>query len=364
MRGNFTYIENVDALWTWCKGQKMASEVAVDTEFERHSTYYPELCLVQLATKMGIALVDPIKCQDMTPLTEFLNSTERMKVLHAARQDLEVMDLRGINLDRSFVDTQLAAALVGEDEQIGYGELVKKFIKIDLDKDQQRANWKRRPLPKIQLDYAIGDVLYLLPVFFELKKELNRLGRFGWLEEECAKLVNVVSYMKASDGWKRLKNVTNLNEDSKRRAFALADWRENEAKRINIPRNWLLRDSEIKKIAIANPSRVSQFSDLLNEKHRNWDRKARDLICVLKESKDIKPHIPKFRTRLTDLEKQKAKILLEGSANVAEELGIKPSVLMTVSDSKKIIRGERVTKYYSGWRSTYLLKIFTSLGVA
>lgn len=364
MTENFTYIENTDALRNWCVGQDSVPEVAVDTEFERHSTYYPELCLIQLATERGIALVDPIKCEDTTPLAEFLNSRRRIKVLHAARQDLEVMDLAGIDIGDSFLDTQLAAALVGEDEQIGYGELVKTLIRVDLDKNQQRANWKKRPLPKIQLDYAISDVLYLLPVFFELKKELTRLGRFGWLEEECVKLSNTVSNMKKFEAWDRLKNVTNLNEDSKRRAFVLANWRENKAKKINIPRNWVLRDSEIKKIAVFNPTKVSQFSDLFEEKPQNWERKAHELICVLKESKNIKIDVPKFRTRLTDLQKQKAKLLMESSATVAAKLGIKPSVLMTVSDSKKIIRGERVAKYYSGWRGIYLQKVFDSVGVS
>jgi len=363
MREDFTYIENVDELWNWCEAQKAAAVVAVDTEFERHSTYYPELCLVQLATKRGIALVDTIKCEDPTPLAEFLNSNERIKVLHAARQDLEVLDLKGVNLGDTFLDTQVAAALVGEDEQIGYGELVKKLVKVELDKNQQRANWKKRPLPKIQLDYAISDVLYLLPVFFALKKELTRLGRFSWLEEECAELGKMVSHMKACDAWERLKNITSLNDDSKRRAIAIANWRENEAKRVNIPRNWVLRDSEIKRIAVANPVKVNQFSDLFEESSRNWDRKARELICVIKESKNINLNIPKFRTRLSDLQKEQAKLLVERSANVAEKLGIKPSVLMTVSDSKKIIRGERIARYYSGWRSTYLLKIFDSVGV-
>ena len=223
MRENFTYIENVDALWRWCEAQKAAEEVAVDTEFERHSTYYPELCLVQLATEGSIALLDPIKCEDITPLAEFLNSKERIKVLHAARQDLEVMNLKGLNLGNTFLDTQIAAALVGEDEQIGYGELVKKLVKVDLDKNQQRANWKKRPLPEIQLDYAISDVLYLLPVFFALKTELTRLGRFGWLEEECAKLGKIVSNINPRDAWKRLKNISNLDDDSKRRAIALAN---------------------------------------------------------------------------------------------------------------------------------------------
>ena len=116
---------------------------------------------------------------------------------------------------------------------------------------------KKRPLPEIQLDYAISDVLYLLPVFFALKTELTRLGRFGWLEEECAKLGKIVSNINPRDAWKRLKNISNLDDDSKRRAVALANWREDEAKRINIPRNWVLRDSEIKRIAVANPTKVT-----------------------------------------------------------------------------------------------------------
>ena len=154
MRGNFTYIENVDALWTWCKGQKMASEVAVDTEFERHSTYYPELCLVQLATKMGIALVDPIKCQDMTPLTEFLNSTERMKVLLRCASGFGgdgSKRYKSRSLFRGYAVSSCPGRRGRTNWIWGVGE---KIIKINLDKNQQRANWKRRPLPKIQLDYS------------------------------------------------------------------------------------------------------------------------------------------------------------------------------------------------------------------
>jgi Ribonuclease D len=169
----FNYIQDVDLLSDWCDSQRSQNIVAIDTEFERRNTYFPELCLIQLATSTGIACVDPLLCDDLRPLVHFLNHPERTKVMHAARQDLEVLELFNVKVGGSLIDTQIAAVIVGEGDQIGYGELTKKITSVELNKNQQLADWKRRPLSSQQQQYAVDDVRYLLPIYFFLLKRMR-----------------------------------------------------------------------------------------------------------------------------------------------------------------------------------------------
>ena len=143
----------------------------------------------------------------------------------------------------------------------------------------------------------------------------------------------------------------------------MANWRESEAKRVNLPRNWILQDSEIRKVAIASPQDIAGFADLLKEKTKNWERLAKQLLSVMKESEQLVLPIPELRAKLTEPEKHKAKLLTDSSAKVAQKLGIKPAILMTVNASKRIVLGERMEKYYTGWRGAHLLEIFRDIGV-
>ena len=176
-----------EALEQLAQRLEQAPAIALDTEFLRERTYRAELCLLQIADAQGALCVDPLAVPDLTPLRAALGSAATEKVMHACRQDIEVL-LPAAGLVMPVFDTQIAAALTGMPAQIGYAELVRRVTGRELSKAHTRTDWSRRPLSGEQLDYALDDVRYLLPVREHLVAELTRLGRMSWLAQELAAL--------------------------------------------------------------------------------------------------------------------------------------------------------------------------------
>ncbi len=165
-----------------------ATRLAIDTEFMRESTYYPQLCLLQIATETDCVLIDPLAGLDLGPLYLLLAEERRLKILHAARQDLEVLVLQSGAVPAPVFDTQVAAALLGHAPQIGYAELVARRLGHSIDKGQTRTDWSRRPLTAEQLAYAADDVHHLLTLHTDLGEALEARGRTSWAAEEAAAL--------------------------------------------------------------------------------------------------------------------------------------------------------------------------------
>jgi len=363
MEYDFDYIQDLESLSTWCSTQSEEETVAVDTEFERRTTYYPELCLVQVATSKSIVCVDPILCKNVSPLVTFLNEPNRIKILHAARQDLEVLELIGVYVEETFFDNQIGAALIGEDDQIGYGDLAKNLLSVELNKNQQQANWKRRPLRSQQLRYAASDVRYLLPIYSILCEKLIACGRFKWFEEECRNLAERSKSKPSNYAWQRLKNINHLKKDIALRACSLANWREKESRRINTPRNWLLKDSDIKKIAVLNPSNLANLADVLTKKEEICRKYGGAVLTALKSADSLHDIGLVRENRISDEEKKKVKMLVDRGKKIADKLEIKPTFLMTGKDSKDIVTGKKPKKFFAGWRFSVFRESFGALGL-
>jgi ribonuclease D len=229
--------------------------VAVDTEFMRENTYYPELCLVQLADENEAAAIDPMAPGlDMTPMLELIcNNEDVLKVFHAGGQDIEIFyNLTGKTPHPMF-DTQIAAMALGQGEQIGYSNLVDLWLGIHLDKGARFTDWSRRPLDKRQIDYAIGDVTHLSVIFPRMLEKLVSTGRGVWLNDEMERIANAANYHNDPDSaWKRIK-VQSRKADVLGRLKALGAWREREAQRKNIPRGRIMKDETIADVASHPP---------------------------------------------------------------------------------------------------------------
>src|SRR6201994_1337229 len=227
--------------------------VGLDTEFLRERTYRAELCLVQLSSRSDAACVDPIALTDLSPLARVLTSGGITKVMHWSRQDVEVLfPIAG--MVRPVFDTQIAAPLTGLPAQIGYGELVRRLLGKELAKSHTRTDWSRRPLTPEQIEYALDDVRYLLPLKAELEEQLERSGRMGWLTEELRELEdarNIVS--DPEDAWLRVKGLRSLDPARERLAQLLAAWRERRAIERNRPRGWILDDAALRDIVMQVP---------------------------------------------------------------------------------------------------------------
>lgn len=261
--------------------------VAIDTEFLRESTYWPKLCLVQLASPGddGV-IVDPLaKGLDQQPLYDLLYDPSIVKVFHAARQDIEIFVHEAGEVPHPLFDTQVAAMVMGFGEQIAYDSLVQKLAGQHIDKSSRFTDWSRRPLTDKQLSYALSDVTHLRTVYLKMLDELGRSGRTDWVGSEMEVLADKATYIvEPVDAWKRMKTRTN-----KPRFIAmiqeLARWREEEAQRRDLPRNRVVRDEALLEIASDPPKSREQLA-----KVRGFSAKMADGpfgASVLKIAEDV-----------------------------------------------------------------------------
>ncbi|ACI98944.1 ribonuclease D [Rhodospirillum centenum] len=240
---------------------KGAEYVTVDTEFMREKTYWPQLCLVQVAGPDEAAAIDPLaEGMDLTPLFELLHDPGVLKVFHAARQDVEIfVHLTGA-VPAPLFDTQIAAMVCGFGDSVGYETLITKLTSARIDKSSRFTDWSQRPLTERQLSYALSDVTHLRPAYEKLRRRLAKTGREHWLDEENVILADPATYrVDPEEAWRRLKVRT-----EKPRFLAVlkevAAWREREAQRKDIPRNRVLRDEAIVEIAAHAPTTVEDLA--------------------------------------------------------------------------------------------------------
>jgi ribonuclease D len=229
--------------------------VAVDTEFMRENTYWPELCLIQVASREEAAAIDP-KADgiDLKPLLDlFVKDENVLKVFHAGGQDLEIIHNLTGKVPHPLFDTQIAAMALGHGEQIGYSNLIESLLGHSLDKGARFTDWSRRPLDKRQIDYAIADVTHLAAVFPRMVEKLKKTGRGAWLDEEMERLADPSSFaFPPEDAWKRLK-LPSRNPLVLGRLKALAAWRETEARTKNLPRGRIIKDDTLNEIVLHPP---------------------------------------------------------------------------------------------------------------
>lgn len=246
-----------------CRSLSTAEFVAVDTEFMREQTYWPELCLIQLASAEIEAIIDPFSPElDLKSFFDLMINEKVNKVFHAARQDIEIFFLKGGVIPAPIFDTQIAAAVCGYGESVSYMKLVKDITGHEVDKSSRFTDWSRRPLSDKQLSYALGDVTYLCFIYRELKSRLFNSGREKWIHEEMSNLTQTETYhTKPEEAWKRLKMRVKTKK-SLGVLIELAAWREKLAQSQNIPRNRILRDEAIYDISNQIPRTLDELSGL------------------------------------------------------------------------------------------------------
>jgi ribonuclease D len=250
-----TLISTTTELEAFCQRMHAEAFITVDTEFMRERTYWPELCLVQIAGEKEVAVIDAqADGIDLAPLGVLFADESVMKIFHAARQDLEIFVLRYGAVPHPLFDTQVAAMVAGFGDQVGYDALVSSLTGGHIDKAHRFSDWSARPLSDAQLAYAAADVTYLRQVYLRLKQRLEQEGRLGWVAEEMAILTNPDTYRTDPEtAWERLRP----RSTNKRFLFTLkeiAAWREREAQRVNIPRQRLVKDEALLEIAATAPA--------------------------------------------------------------------------------------------------------------
>ena len=254
-------INDTDSLEAFCQELEAADFLAVDTEFMRDSTYWPKLCLMQVAGPSGARAIDCLAPEiDLSPMFRLMAKPDLPKVFHAARQDLEIFFHLTGEVPHPVFDTQVAAMVCGFGEQISYENLARQLANARIDKASRFSDWTRRPLPQRQLVYALSDVTHLRTIYSKIARRLEKNGRSHWLAEEMALLSNPETYrLEPANAWKRLKT---RSTDRRYLAIlrALAEWRESEAQRRDVPRNRVLRDEQLYDIAGRAPTSEEELA--------------------------------------------------------------------------------------------------------
>ncbi len=249
-----------------CRDLASCEFITIDTEFLRDKTYYSKLCLVQVSAPDGTAYaIDPIAGDlDLSPLFELLQNPDVLKVLHAARQDLEIFHNLTGEVVTPFFDTQIAAMVCGYGDSVGYENLIRNVTGVAVDKSSQFTDWSRRPLSDKQLKYAIGDVTHLVDAYHHLKKELEKRGRTSWVFEEEEFLADPELYLNTPrNAWKRVK-IRSPKPKTLSVLREIAAWREEQAQKRNIPRPWILKDETLADMASQAPCDANALQKIRN----------------------------------------------------------------------------------------------------
>jgi ribonuclease D len=263
MENNYLFIDAEETLAALCRDLHDSEWLAVDTEFEREKTYYPELCLLQIATPRITAIIDPISILNLDSVFELLYKKSIVKVFHSARQDLEIFfHLKG-SVPEPVFDTQIAAALAGYESGIGYANLVEKMLGVRLNKSYTRTRWKQRPLHPEHLRYAADDVIYLGDVYQQLMYKLADPAHEVTLTQSFSRLSNPSLYLPDPETmWTKIKESRKFAGRNLLVLQKLAAWREIMARTENLPRKWLLSDTAIIEMARLLPSTEDEMTKI------------------------------------------------------------------------------------------------------
>jgi ribonuclease D len=352
-----TLIADTAALARLCQRLETEDFVTIDTEFMRERTYYPELCLVQLAGETEVALVDTVSDRlDLAPLGELLANPAVVKVFHAARQDVEIFVQKFGAVPTPMFDTQVAAMVAGFGDQVGYDSLVAGLTGGAIDKGHRFSDWAARPLSPAQLAYAAADVTWLRAVYEKLRVRLEQEGRMSWVAEEMAILNNPNTYrIDPETAWERLK-VRGGNRRFLALVRALAAWREQEAQRINIPRQRLLKDEtlmEIAAIAPAGPDALARARGITRgfAEGRTGASLLETVAAVLALPERALPAAPRSRDAAAKPSVALVQLLKVLLAARCEEHEVAPKLIASSDDIDRIaLEDDRDVAALQGWR--------------
>jgi ribonuclease D len=349
-------ITTTDELAAFCKPLAAADYVAVDTEFMRERTYWPKLCLAQVAGPDEAAAIDALaEGIDLSPLDELMASAKVLKVFHAARQDLEIFYLRMNKVPGPLFDTQVAAMVCGHGEAASYESLATKLAKARIDKSSRFTDWSRRPLSERQITYAISDVTHLRVVYEHLRRQLEKSGRLSWITEEMAVLNDPGTYRADPEqAWRRLKPrgasprlLGTLKE--------VAAWRERTAQRIDIPRQRLLRDEQLLEIASHAPKTIEELAltrGLGRGFAEGWQ--GREILEAIDKARKLpEEQLPSREKPPEQLRAPGAVVdLLRTLLRLkAEQAGVAARLVASADEIDRLAAGKRDVHVLHGWRN-------------
>jgi len=351
------YIDTPDQLAKLCAQIKKESWLALDTEFLREKTYYPKFCLLQIATPEWVACVDPIALPKLDILFEAIYNPAIVKVFHSCRQDLEIFHQWTGKLPEPIFDTQVAAPLLGFQDNPGYAMLVSSLLSVNLNKAHTRADWSKRPLSEAQIEYAADDVIYLCQVYQIMVQKLTQLGRIDWLKHDFAELTNPALYkMEPENAWFKIKGKNKLTGKQLSIIQTLAQWREKTAQAEDRPKSWLLRDELLFDLAKLQPETAEELANVRGINERAVSRYGKELCQLITAAKNRAPAPLNEKDRPAKKTQQQEAILDILTALVrirAEENSLNPTILASRKDLEELFfNDDDECPLLHGWRFT------------
>ncbi len=329
--------------------------VTVDTEFLRETTFWPKLCVIQLASDDEAVAVDALaEGLDMSPVYELMANEAIVKVFHAARQDIEIVWNLAKMIPAPLFDTQVAAMVCGFGDQVSYGELVQAVCKIPVDKSSRFTDWSRRPLSEAQITYALADVTHLRDVYRSLRAKLEKTDRTSWLADEMQTLTSASTYEQHPDNaWERLRNRARKPRDLAV-LMEIAAWREREAQSRDVPRSRILKDDIMIEIALAAPRTADLLGQLRSfPRGMERSRSGADILAAVERGLARDPKtLPRIeRERRGNGGGATVELLKVLLRQVSERHGVAAKMIATVDDLEAIASDDRAkVAAMAGWR--------------
>jgi ribonuclease D len=331
--------------------------VAVDTEFRRRDTFYPQVALLQLCWGDAAYLIDPLQLDELDALRGFLTDPAQIKCLHSASEDLEVFEHWLQVLPSPLFDTQRAAALLGLGGGLGYRAIVAQFFEVDLPKEETQSDWLQRPLTPSQAEYAAQDVSYLYPIGVQLLERAEAMGRKGWILEEGARM---------TPGGKpplsKFKTAYRLPPKQQAVLASVVNWRETEARQLDRPRSWILNDKLVMALAQAMPASITDLHRI-EGMPAGFVRRAGDKLLAQIALAEAAPDAAMHKDIVVPLSRTDREVLSrlsERLKSLAETLQVPPEVLMPKSELERLIRQRSEPTLeslaaWSGWREAAVI---------
>ncbi len=351
------YIDTPGQLATLCEQIKKEPWLALDTEFLREKTYYPKFCLLQIATPEWVACIDPIALPQLESLFDAIYNPAIVKVFHSCRQDLEIFFQWTGKLPSPIFDTQVAAPLLGFQDNPGYAMLVSSLLSVNLNKAHTRADWSKRPLTEAELEYAADDVFYLCQIYQIMVQKLTALGRIDWLKNDFAELTNPALYkVDPETAWFKIKGKNKLTGKQLSIIQTLAQWREKIAQAEDRPKSWLLRDELLFDLAKLQPETVQELANVRGINERSVNRYGKELCQLITAAKN-RPPVPlheKDRSAKKSQQEEAILDILTALVRVrAEENALNPTILASRKDLEELLsNGDDECPLLHGWRYT------------
>ena len=350
-----TLIADTQELAAICSRLARHPFVTVDTEFLRETTFWPKVCVIQIASPDEAVAIDALaEDLDLAPLFELMANTGVVKVFHAARQDIEIMWNLAQMIPAPLFDTQVAAMVCGYGDQVSYGDLAQQICRVGLDKSSRFTDWSRRPLSDAQVDYAIADVTWLRDIYLFLKSKLESSGRIDWLADEMSTLTSVSTYeQKPENAWERLKGRARKPRDLAV-LMEVAAWREHEAQTRDVPRSRVLKDDVLVEIALAAPRDAAALANLRAfPRGMEKSRAGAEILVAIERGLARDPKgLPKVeRDRRPQRDSATVELLKVLLRQVAEKHGVAAKMIATVDDLEAIAASDNAeVAALAGWR--------------